>query len=265
LCGTGFIGPPPPARRMVSGSGLHELGVGMVELDAIERSETLGQKVYERVRRAVIGGAFEPGEQVTIRSLARLMQVSPTPAREALNRLAAEGALEFGRNRTLFVPRLQPDRIRELYQIRLPLEDFAARAALPHMGKAHVDALTQCVEQRIVALGQHDYRTALELNRDFSFSIFEAAQQPIALRILEGLWLLAGPMMNLLFPEYADHQLGIERAREQIRAIETRDVEALCQSLRTEREEAAELILTKVGRGEVARSSRPAMGAASRG
>ena len=37
MCGTGFIGPPPPARRMVSGSGLHELGVGMVELDAIER------------------------------------------------------------------------------------------------------------------------------------------------------------------------------------------------------------------------------------
>jgi len=236
----------------------------MVELDAIERSETLGQKVYERVRRAVIGGAFQPGEQVTIRTLARLMQVSPTPAREALNRLAAEGALEFGRNRTLFVPRLQPDRIKELYQIRLPLEEIAARAALPHMRKTHVETLTQCVERRIVVLGQHDYRTALELNRDFSFLIFEAAQRPIALRILEGLWLLAGPMMNLLFPEYAVHQTGIERAWEQIRAIETRDADALCRSLRTEREEAADLILTKVGRGEIAQPSRPALGAALR-
>ncbi|HKU97532.1 MAG TPA: GntR family transcriptional regulator [Vineibacter sp.] len=222
----------------------------MEQLEAIERGETLGQKVYARLRRALIGGAFQPGERLTIRSLARLMEVSPTPAREALNRLVAEGALEFEQNRTYRLPRLYPERARELYDIRVPLEEMAARAAFPHLGRAHIDMLKDNVVGRIAALDRDDFGTSLQLNRDFIFAILEAAQLPIALRILESLWLLAGPMLHLCYPEYAIDRIGIQRANEQIAAIEAGDVEALCHALRVEREEAATLIIAKLERSD---------------
>ena len=98
-------------------------------LDLIERSETLTAQVAEKLRAALIGGVFAPGDKITIRAVAKSLGVSLTPAREALSILAAEGALEFGANRTLMVPPLSVDRLAEITRIRIALEGLAAERA----------------------------------------------------------------------------------------------------------------------------------------
>lgn len=212
----------------------------------VERSDSLTQQVYDKLRVALIRGAFRPGEQITIRTLARLMQVSPTPAREALNRLATEGALEYGPNRSLWLPKLAPNRLRELYAIRSPLEEILVRNAFPNLGESDIGQLSFCVESRVNALDEGNYRLALEVNMQFSFIIFRKADLPITLRIVENLWLLAGPTMNLFYPELDIDRVGISLHREQIDAIRAGDLEACLRSMRKE-ENGIHLILKKLG------------------
>lgn len=218
----------------------------MYTLVGIERGESLAQQVYDQLRQALIRGAFKPGEQITIRSLAKIMNVSPTPAREALNRLATEGVLEFGPNRSLWVPRMAADRIRELYAIRTPLEEMLVRSAFPLLTPADIEKLTDFLAARVKALDEHDYRTSLELNMAFSFIIFRKSTLPITLRIVENLWLLVGPAMNLFYPELDMDRVGISLHRMQIEAIRKNDVEACLQAMHRENN-GMRLILSKLG------------------
>ncbi|WP_051303510.1 GntR family transcriptional regulator [Comamonas composti] len=217
----------------------------MDDISAVERGDSLSQQVYDQLRLALIRGAYRPGEQLTIRMLAKQMNVSPTPAREALNRLAAEGALEFGANRSLWVPVLEEKRIRELYAIRAALEEQLVRAAFARLGDAQLQALEDCLAAREAALDEQRFRQALELNMEFSFIIFRAADLPITLRIIEGIWLLAGPTMNLFYPELAVDRLGIELHKQQLEAIRAGELERCLHYMRKE-DAGVEVIVQKL-------------------
>lgn len=217
----------------------------MDDISSVARGDSLSQQVYDQLRLALIRGAYRPGEQLTIRTLAKQMNVSPTPAREALNRLAAEGALEFGVNRSLWVPVLPEKRIRELYAIRVPLEEQLVRAAFPRLGAEQVQALETCLTTRETALDAQQFRHALELNMEFSFIIFRQADLPITLRIIESMWLLSGPTMNLFYPELAIDRLGIKLHRLQLEAIRSGDLERCLHYMRKE-DAGLEVIVRKL-------------------
>ncbi len=63
-------------------------------LARLER-ETLHERAYDEVKKAIMGGAIAPGEPMTIRALAKALGTSVMPVREALRRLVAERALEL--------------------------------------------------------------------------------------------------------------------------------------------------------------------------
>ena len=95
-------------------------------LAVIERGRTLTEQVTAKLRAALTGGTFAPGEKITIRSVAKALGISPPPAREALNILAAEGVLDSAANRSMMVPPLGLDRLAEITRVRIALECLAA-------------------------------------------------------------------------------------------------------------------------------------------
>ena len=71
-----------------------------------------------------------PGSRVNVEAAARALDVSPTPVREALGRLAAEGVVVKEPPRGWFVtPRLDADGLRDLFELRDLLEPWASRRA----------------------------------------------------------------------------------------------------------------------------------------
>jgi DNA-binding transcriptional MocR family regulator len=87
---------------------------------------SLRDKVYESLREALTAGRFLPGQKLTFRFVAGTLGVSLTPVREAIRRLAAEGAFEMQPNRSVRLPLLTRDRVLELRDIRM-----ASRASPP--------------------------------------------------------------------------------------------------------------------------------------
>ncbi|MDG4828880.1 GntR family transcriptional regulator [Solwaraspora sp. WMMD1047] len=92
------------------------------------RRVTLADDVYEALRALLMDHAVAPGERVNIDALARRLEVSPTPVREALARLEADGLV---RKRPLAgytaAPLLTRAEFEELVEMRLILETAAAR------------------------------------------------------------------------------------------------------------------------------------------
>lgn len=95
------------------------------------RRLTLTEDVYEAVKSLIMDHRIAPGERVTIDTLARQLAVSPTPVREALARLEADGLVRkramAGYSTTPLLTRAEFD---DLFEMRLLLEcPAAARAA----------------------------------------------------------------------------------------------------------------------------------------
>lgn len=92
-------------------------------------SETLCEKAYEAIRNLILRNEFLPGEVLSIESLAQDLGVSPTPVREALAKLSADGLIEHMRNKRVRVARITEDDVRQTYEVRRLLEPYAASLA----------------------------------------------------------------------------------------------------------------------------------------
>src|SRR5262245_51290637 len=84
----------------------------------------------ERLRSAILLAELAPGEEIREARLAREWGVSPTPLREALRSLAAEGLVVQQAQRVARVAELPRDETIEVYALRLVLEPLALRAAM---------------------------------------------------------------------------------------------------------------------------------------
>ena len=94
----------------------------------------LHASVYEELRTRLITGKIMPGIGLSTRGLALELGVSQMPVRDALSRLAAEGAVQIRSKRKIEVPAMTADRFADLLACRLLLEPEAAVLALPHIG-----------------------------------------------------------------------------------------------------------------------------------
>src|SRR5215469_16036932 len=103
-------------------------------MSAVSTEPLLHASVYEELRARLITGKIIPGAGLSTRSLAAELGVSQMPVRDALSRLAAEGAVQIRSKRKIEVTAMTAERIADLLGCRLLLEPQAAVDALPHIG-----------------------------------------------------------------------------------------------------------------------------------
>lgn len=105
------------------------------------RAATAPDEVYLHLKRMILDGALKGGERVNVIAVARALQVSRMPIREALRRLDSDGLVTIRPNRGAVVTRLTPEEVRELFEIRSALEGLAARHAVASLTPDVLDEL----------------------------------------------------------------------------------------------------------------------------
>ena len=157
------------------------------------------ERIYRSLRTRVLNGDIGPGMAMTLRGLADEFEVSMTPAREAVRRLAAEGALTVSSSGRISTPELSTERIEELAAIRSLLEPELSARALP---RAHgtlierLEAINQGISDAILARDAVGY---IRGNLEFHRTLYLRAQAPLMLAMLETVWLQLGPTMGKLY------------------------------------------------------------------
>jgi DNA-binding GntR family transcriptional regulator len=193
------------------------------QLGPIQRDKTLSEHAYDRIRLALMTGALRPDERVTVRAMASALNISITPARDALTRLINEGALEAVGSKTLIVPPLTLPVLNEITAIRLSLEGLAAERAASHFSRADVDELEATQEHLIRAMDKQNYAEVLGHNEAFHFGVYRKSALPRLVSIIESMWLRIGPSLNLLYPTFAVERHGVSNHRAVLKALRQKD------------------------------------------
>ena len=156
-------------------------------------------RVYRQLRTRIMHGEIAPGEALTLRGIGEDFGVSMTPAREAVRRLVAEGALTLSPSGRVATPELSSERIEELAALRALIEVELASRALPRAHLALIERLQSINSTVAEAVAHRDAVTYIRTNLEFHRTLYLRAQAPAMLAMTETVWLQMGPTMRKLY------------------------------------------------------------------
>ncbi len=191
----------------------------------------LHASIYEELRHRLVTGRLAPGSPISTRGLAKELGVSQMPAREAVNRLAAEGAIEIRSKRQIKVPAMTGDLLDQVVRCRVLLEPEAAVAALPHVTPTLIRSLRAIDTRLDAALERGDVVDYMDSNFQFHFLIYRAGGDTVMSRLIHSLWLRFGPMMRVVYGRVGTAGVIDQHVRA-IRALQDRDAATLHDAIR---------------------------------
>jgi DNA-binding GntR family transcriptional regulator len=157
---------------------------------------SLRQRVLQMLREAIITGQFQPGDRLIEEDLCQQMGISRGPLREALRQLEQEGLVTSFPYRATEVIGVSDEEVRDvLVPIRLTLERFAFRHALPLLEAADFVALEQLVQTMRLAGEAGDLARVVETDVKFHELVLGRSNQPHCLQI----WRTISPRVRAYF------------------------------------------------------------------
>lgn len=142
--------------------------------------------VADGLRDMILSGELGSGSTLRQRDIAKQFGVSPTPVREALQQLEAEGYILSKRHHSAIVVRPTEERISENFLVRAALEALAIELAARKITPKTLAEL-EAINAMIAACDPREPRR-FELNRRFHFTLYESAESPTLLSLLTYLW-----------------------------------------------------------------------------
>lgn len=147
--------------------------------------DSIVDRVYEALKGMAVSYSFKPGERVNEGDVAKLLGVSRTPLREALNRLNTEGFLRFVPGRGFYCRELDPNDILDLYQLRMAIEVAAVRLAIKRVTKEELDSLRSFLEATGPDPGDRSPIELVELDETFHNRLMQMSRNAEMKRVLQ--------------------------------------------------------------------------------
>jgi DNA-binding GntR family transcriptional regulator len=192
---------------------------------------TKKELIVELLREIILSGELVPGERLLQEELAERFEVSPTPIREAIQQLIAEGVLIHSPYRGVQVAEVRLEDMHEVYLIRSVTEELATRSSVPNLRIADVKQLHTYQNQLRTALRADDLRQVRKLNQELHMLIYRTAEMPLLFQIIRNLWTKSPRDTLYVLPSRAAHAIGEhERILE---AIDAGDAEQAGRHMRT--------------------------------
>lgn len=215
----------------------------MNDLGPTPVSPVASQRIAAALAQRILDGELPPGARIKQDELARELQSSRIPVREALRILAARGLVTLRSNSGAWVSRMSREDLEVSYKIRERLEPLLLAESLPGLTDEQVTRMRELQDQ---IESTDDVERFLVLDRELHWTSYAGHRAPQLADIIERLWdttqhyrraftRLAGS--RLAWVINAEHRLLIE-------AVAARDVEGagmvLTQHIRRTRVELAQ-------------------------
>jgi DNA-binding GntR family transcriptional regulator len=139
-----------------------------------EPTTSRSDHLYAQLRRAIVQGELRPNQRLVETELAEMLDVSRTPIREALQRLAIDGLVS--RRRGWEVREHDADEIEQIYACRAALEGYAARLAALHATDEQLDEIAGIL---FSISDTSDRDELVAVNEHFHEAIIDAAGNPL--------------------------------------------------------------------------------------
>jgi DNA-binding GntR family transcriptional regulator len=178
----------------------------------------LSDQVYEAIRAEIVTGKFRPGERLVESEIARRLEVSQAPVREALRQLAHEGLVLQLPRRGTFVAEISEEDARRSYEVREALEAVAARDFCLYAGDEALEELATLLAEIFEAAEQRDPAGLMDADMAFHRFIWSAGGNPLLPRIFP---LVESAARNLTAISNQEYFNELEIAESHVPLVET--------------------------------------------
>ena len=203
------------------------------------RRLNVSETVAAAVRAMIVDGRLAPGERINEVRLSEALGVSRTPLREALNRLASEGAVASTPAIGYSVRPLSLEEFGQLYDIRPLLDPEALRlAGLPSAARlAKLDALNR----RFAAA--RDAETAITLDDEWHLELIAACPNQVLVEMIETIMLRTRRYEVALLRERPNRLRAGDDHDQILAALRSGDLPAACAALKINMQSGREPIV----------------------
>lgn len=170
--------------------------------------DSLQERVFDALRTAILNGGLTPGEQLSLKDIAKDLNVSTMPVREALRRLEAQGMVTFFGQKKIIVTELSSEDLEEFYWIRIPLECRAFARNFPSIENTEIEELVSLNEK--MGLIESSASEWVGFNRKFHMTLYGISKSAVLKGALSWLWDNVTPYLNI----YAQNHSRVETACE---------------------------------------------------
>ncbi|WP_158737261.1 GntR family transcriptional regulator [Alteribacillus sp. YIM 98480] len=169
----------------------------------------------------IMKGEVKPGNQIVETKIAKELQVSQSPVREAFKELESLGILEVKPFRGTFVKKFSKQELKDIYSIRAELEGLAIESAIFNIEESDIESLKQVYKEMEDASLTDNLVLQIKLDNKFHRIIVELSHSEILLNIWEKLclpyWTYYGTIL------YSKQKNLIERHKPIIGALQDKD------------------------------------------
>lgn len=157
--------------------------------DTPEEPRSRTRRAYQTLRRLILDNELKPGRRMLEQEVADFLQMSRTPVREALIRLAEEGLVDVRPRHGMQVLPISPDDMREIYQVLTSLEATAAElAAARGLDRPALELLNAAVEDMETALKEQDRIAWARADEEFHRLLVRFSGNRRLIALVEGMW-----------------------------------------------------------------------------
>jgi len=150
--------------------------------------ESKSQRAYRFIRERIDDGRYVPGYRLVLGQIAKELDVSVVPVREAIRRLEAEGLVTFERNVGAQVALIKETEYLHTMQTLSIVEGAATALSAPYLTPAQLDRARDVNERMRRTLDDFDPHRFTELNLEFHSVLFEECPNPHILDLVHRGW-----------------------------------------------------------------------------
>jgi len=210
------------------------------------RPRSMRYDVLHQLRNAILDGTLKPGARLNESEIARQMGISRGPVREAILALEQEGLVTTVHWRGSYVAEIDLEAFRELVELRILLETYAAKMATRRCTPGGCAELERLIDEMRAANAAGDIDDVIDHDLDFHHTICRLSGNRLLLRAWEQ---LSGRLrLAILLSLEQGYDAGgmIETHPPVVEAMQRGDAELAAERLNQRTWEAAESILAKL-------------------
>jgi len=211
-------------------------------------NRNLRGNVFEEVRNFVVNEVL-PGEKINEDELAKNLDVSKTPVRESLSKLAQIGIVNIIPNRGSFKTKLSKDDILEIMVIREALEGLCIRLAIKNITDTIIKKLKTILDEFETKHLENDFTRYSDTLQKFYAVVYETAKNQRLIRMIQGMLDLTRMFRALYYSNLDRVKHSLKVHREFIEVIERRDEES-AENIRKDMVQSAYQFLLEMDRLE---------------
>ena len=198
-----------------------------MDLIAQPNSQNLYEGTFQKLRSLLVEGVIAPGSKLNERELAEGLNVSRTPIREAIKRLAADGLVELIANRGAIAVQLSHTDVVHTFDVIAQLEGYSGELAAKNISAATLSELEALQYEMMASYARRDLSNYYKLNLRIHHLINQAANNPVLTQLFSQVNARIEALRFRSNQNGVKWEKAVEEHQEMIDALKTHDSERM--------------------------------------